>query len=75
MDRMCRRCRLGTFETQFLLPKGFLVMEKFLQTGAQGLVLLVLATQATAQDSGVADAMIAEGARRDGQMHGRTIGR
>jgi len=37
-------------------------MKTILKTGAQGLVLLVLATQANAQDSGVADAMIAEGA-------------
>jgi len=37
-------------------------MRTILKTGAQGLVLLGFATQATAQDGGVADAMIAEGA-------------
>lgn len=37
-------------------------MKTIFTHGAQGLVLLVLATQANAQDSGVADAMIAEGA-------------
>lgn len=37
-------------------------MATFLKSGVQGLVLLVLATQANAQDSSVVDAMIAEGA-------------
>ncbi len=37
-------------------------MEKVMKTGAKGLLLLMLATQANAQDSSVADAMIAEGA-------------
>lgn len=37
-------------------------MATFLKSGVQGLVLLVLATQAIAQDSSVVDAMIAEGA-------------